>query len=211
MPATPFARRLAAALLLLAGAGCGGTPVEVSALSSRDHAREAAEAWTRRHPAEWRLDLATRRPLARPTFSPSCSAGSPSGFAIVRHETADTEIDLAFRCPIGPGDGAAVLQERFAFAVLGRLPHGIAVPGWVFGVLTPTSSIATGVTFADAGGGRVRVRIDTPLFAVQGVDTRPSCVPPADSSMPPACYVSREHSVPLRLTLVAPISTATLR
>ena len=210
-PVMPISRRLVAAPILLAAAGCGGLPVESAGASSRDRASAAVDDWAGRHPDGWRLDLATARPLARPSFAPPCSASPPSGFALVRYETADAEIDLAFRCPIGAGDGAAALQARFAFAVLGRLPHGIAVPGWVFGVLTPSSSIATGVTFADAGGGRVRVRIDTPLFAVRGVDTRPGCTPPADSSMPAACYVSREHAVPLVLTLVAPIPTATLR
>ena len=212
MPLLARLRRLAPAAALLAAAGCGGLPLEAtSGRSSPAEAERAVEAFLRRHPSEWRLDLATVRPLERPAFSPRCSAGSPSGFVMVRHETADVEIDLAFRCPIGAGDGAAALQERFAFAVLGRLPHGISAPGWVFRVLTPSSSIDAGVTFADAGSGRVRVAIDTPLYAVQGVDTRPSCIPPADSSMPAECYVTREHRVPLKLRLTAPISTATLR
>jgi hypothetical protein len=213
MPIAVRLRRLAAlatpAAALLA-AGCGGLPLE-SVLSSSGGADEVVDAFVRRHAAGWRLDLATERPLARPSFSPPCSGGSPSGFVMVRHETADTEIDLAFRCPIGVGDGAAALQEHFAFAVLGRLPHGMSARGWVFRVLTPTSSIERVVTFADARDGRVRVTIETPLFAVQGVDTRPSCVPPADGSMPDACYVSREHPVPLTLTLTAPIATATIR
>lgn len=210
MPLPLRLRHLAAAGAALLAAGCGGLPVEAT-LASRSSPDAAIDAFVLRHPAAWRLDLSTGRPLARPSFSPQCAAGSPSGFVMVRHETADTEIDLAFRCPIGAGDGAAALQERFAFAVLGRLPHGMSVRGWVFSVLTPSSSIDAGVTFVDAGNGRVRVTIDTPLYAVQGVDTRPSCVPPADSSMPAACYVSREHRVPLTLTLTAPISTATLR
>jgi len=212
MPLRALVRRLAPAAALLAVAGCGDASLTASTgPSTPARAERAIEAFRQRHPTEWRVDLGTLRPLARPVFSPACSAGSPRGFVMVRHATADVEIDLAFRCPIGPGDGAAPLQERFAFAVLGRLPHGIAMRGWVFTVLTPTSSFSEGVTFADAASGRVRVTIDTPLYAVQGLDTRSSCLPPADSSYPPECYVTREHRVPLRLTLTAPISTATLR
>ena len=212
MPPRPLLRRLAAApLLAVAGAGCG--IVSITGPADRGDAARAVERWVAAHPTEWVVSLATAVPLARPAWSPPCSANPPSGFAVVRFEAQGTEIDLAFRCPIGPGagDGAAVLQSRFAFVVLDRLPHGIRVPGWEFRVLTPSSSIASGVTFADVGGGRVRVTIETPLYAVYGRDTRPACEPPADGPMAPECWVSRTHAVPLRLTLVAPILAATLR
>ena len=196
-------------LALVAGAAllaaCGGLPFEGAGSGSAERARDAVDAWARRHPDGWVVTLATDAPLASPSWSPPCSANPPSGFVTVRYETAGAEIDLAFRCTGPSGTGAAVLQERFAFAVLQRLPHGIAVPGWRFSVLTPTSSVSEGVTFADAGGGRVLVAIETPLFAVYGQGTGAACVPPADAPMPAGCWVQREHRVPLRLTLRAPI------
>ena len=204
MPLPAHLRRLAAAAAALLATACGGVPFE-SAMTMHDRADEAVEAWVRRHPAEWRLELATATPLVRPAWSPPCAANPPSGFVTVRHETGDTEIDLAFRCPVDAGGGAAALQARFAFAVLQRLPHGIAAPGWSFRVLTPSSSVSSGVTFADARNGRVLVTIDAPLYAVHGQRAGADCEPPADAPMPAGCFVHREHRVPLRLTLLAPI------
>ena len=206
MPLPVRLRRVAAAVVAVAAAGCGGGPL-ASATTMHGRADEAVEAWIRRHPAEWRLGLATNTPLARPAWSPPCSANPASGFVTVRHETADTEIDLAFRCPVDARGGAAALQASFAFAVLQRLPHGIAAPGWTFTVLTPSSSISSGVTFADAPNGRILATIDTPLYAIHGQRAGADCRPPADAPMPVGCYLQRVHQVPLRLTLLAPIGS----
>ncbi|MFN0098392.1 MAG: hypothetical protein ACKVS7_06950 [Gemmatimonadaceae bacterium] len=56
----------------------------------------------------------------------------------------------------------------------------------------------------DLSGGRLTVSIDTPLFAVDGHSTRPTCVPPQDAVSEPECYVQRPFAVPLRLTFSVP-------
>lgn len=165
-------------------------------------ANRAVDQWVGRHPTEWAVSPRSERTLYRPEFSTSCSQGGKNNLVTLTYESADTEIDLYFTCPLGPTAGVDELRASFAFAVLTELPHGIDVPGWRFTLYTPTSHVRDGVTFEAAGNG-VRIRIDTPLYAIGGISLHPSCQPPADAPTPPGCYVHREHGIPLRVTLQA--------
>jgi hypothetical protein len=129
---------------------------------------------------------------------------------VLRHQAPGTEIDLFFQCPI---DGTATVEElnaAFAFAVLQELPHGISSPRWRFRILTPSSSFSDGVTFARDPGGRLRVSVETPLFAIFGHSERASCQPPAGGSSAGGCHLQREHRIPLDLTLLVPYDLARL-
>lgn len=162
-------------------------------------ANRAVDQWVARHPTEWTVSLGERT-LFRPEVSRSCSQGGNNNLVRLRYESADTEIDFHFTCPLGPTAGVDELRAAFAFVVLTELPHGIETPGWRFTLYTPTSSVSDGVTF-DAAGNGIRIRIDTPLYAIGGISLHPSCELRADAPAPPGCALSREHAIPLRLTL----------
>ncbi len=191
-------------LLLLLAAGCSGiTDVD----AEYDTARRAAEQWTARHPREWSLQL-SGRPLEPTPWSRPCVA---NGFVSLRFRADDTEVDLYFRCPVGSARDARELQAAFSHVALGRLPHGIRAPGWRFDVLTPSTSFSEGVVFEVPSSGRMRISIETPLYAVHGRSTRPECEPPADAPMAEGCYLSREHRIPLRLRMEAEYDPSMLR
>jgi hypothetical protein len=178
--------------------------------------REAAGAgfavsqWIHRNADGWRVHLDSPRPLTRPEWSVPCAENPPSGFVTLRYATRSTEIDLMFRCPVDGSASVADLDEAFAFAVLSRLPHGIQVPGWDVRVLTPSSHVQHEVAFSRDASGRMRVAVQTPLYAVYAYSRRSECEPPVHGPSPEGCYVIREHRVPLDLTLVAPFTGAEL-
>jgi hypothetical protein len=88
--------------------------------------------------------------------------------------------------------------------VLQELPHGIESRGWRFQVLTTSSSVDEEVTFTMAAPGRLRIGIETPLYAVSGHSVRPACQPPADAPSPEGCHLLRPLRTPLRLSLAVP-------
>jgi hypothetical protein len=179
-------------------------------------ARTAAQDWIAHNPDQWVLRLNRDNPLFRPAWSKPCSENPDSRSVTLRYGAGGqeagktTEIDLAFRCPIGTGVAVGDLAGAFADAVLQHLPHGIVAPNWTFDILTPRSSFAEGVAFKQPAVGRLLVTIETPMFAVYGHSTRPECKPPADASSPPGCYLQLEHRIPLRLSLTAPFTGAEL-
>lgn len=179
-------------------------PVQQLAAASR-----AVDQWVARHPTEWAVSLGGERALVRPEFSFSCSQGGKNNFVALTYESAGTEIDFYFTCPLGPTATVEDLRSAFAFAVLTRLPHGIKTPGWRFSVRTPSSHVRDVVTFEATGNGGVRVHIDAPLYAVWGMNLHPSCEI-MDAPAPPGCEVFREHRIPLRLTLQARIDGSQL-
>lgn len=202
--------RATLAALSVAIAGCAellGLPASLTEEYAR--AERAVESWVDRHPAEWELGLESGSALARPEWSQACAAGPPSGFTVLRYEASGAEIDLFFRCPVASGASVQQLQSAFSHVVLQRLPHGIDAPGWEFRVLTPSSAVQEGVTF-QAQGGRLHVGVETPLYAVYGHSVRDACIPPADGRSERDCYLSREHRIPLRLTLRVPASLSGL-
>lgn len=211
LPAS-VARRAAVAAVwlcaLFATASCADLITDPE--SEFEAANRAVDRWVAAHPDNWLLNLVGTRPPARPSWSRPCSQNPESGFVTLRHASGATEIDLAFRCPLGRTASVQDLRAAFAYAVLESLPHAIQSRGWRFQVLTPSSSISEVVTFSSPAPGRLHVVIQTPLFAVYGHSVRPSCQPPADAPSPPGCYLQREHRIPLHLTLTVPFDPAAL-
>ena len=193
-------------LALFAGS-CMSTLDPVQQLAA---ANRAVDQWVARHPTEWAVSLGGERTLYRPESSTSCSQGGKNNLVALTYESADTEINFHFTCPLGATAGVDDLQAAFAFAVLDRLPHGIETPGWRFHVRTPTSSVSDVVTFEATGSGGVSIRIDTPLYTVWGENLHPRCAGIADAPSAPGCYVFREHRIPLRMTLQARVDGSEL-
>ena len=192
-------------LLLLLAAGCSAGITDAGA--EYDAARRAAERWTARHPREWSLELGGRALTPTPWSRP-CAQSPAGGLVSLRFADDDTEVDLYFRCP---AEDARELQAAFSHVALSRLPHGIRAPGWRFDVLTPSTSFSEGVELQVPSAGRMRISIETPLYAVSGRSTRPACAPPADAPMAEGCYLTREHRVPRRLPIAATHDPSTLR
>lgn len=199
-------KRLVLPLLLAAGCSFG----IVDSGAEYHSARRAAERWTARHPREWSLEL-SGEPLALTPWSRPCAQNPPSGFAALRFVADETEVDLFFRCPVGDPRDVRELRAALSHVALHRLPHGIRSPGWRFDVLTPSSSFSEGVTLEVPAPGRVRISIETPLYAVAGRSKRPECEPPMDAPMAEGCYLTREHRIPLRLRIETGYDPAVLR
>jgi hypothetical protein len=192
---------------VLTVSGCGNVTQPEFEYAAAQH---AVERWVEQHQGGWSLTLRSSRVLTRPEWSRPCADSPDSGFTTLRHATAGTEIDLLFRCPVGPGASVDELAAAFAFVVLQELPHGIRSPGWRFRVLTPSSSISEQVTFSTTAAGRMRVEIETPLYAVHGHSEREACRPMVDGPSAEGCYLGREHRVPLSLTLEVPFQGSEL-
>lgn len=174
-------------------------------------AKRAVDEWVAQHPSGWAVSLGSEAALARPEFSTPCSQGGKNNLVTLRFAPVATEIDLFFSCPLGPTATVDDLRSAFAFAVLTRLPHGINAPGWRFTLHTPTTHVTDVVTFVTAEDGRLNITIETPLYAVSGRSLSESCEVPADAPSPPECFVLREHQIPLRLVLRAPLDGAALQ
>jgi hypothetical protein len=182
-------------LCLLLTASCapdesGGQPAAASAI----------DRWVAAHPSDWTV---------RPSWAAPCEENGPEVLSL-NYKAAGADILLTFACPLDAPTTES-LRQACRFAVLQSLPHGIAVPGWEFEVLTPTSSITEGVQIVDYRDGRLRLTIEAPLFAVRGHDEREACRPPADGTTPPGCMVERQLTIPLRLALSAPFDRARAR
>ena len=73
-------------------------------------------------------------------------------------------------------------------------------------LLTPVSSFTDGVTFQSWDAGRLSMRIDTPLFAIEGRSLGDGCKVPLDGPAPAECFVHVAYQGPLRLTLNVPLT-----
>jgi hypothetical protein len=173
-------------------------------------ANRAVESWVEANTSEWRLTRQLVRPPVHPDWSRPCSQNPPSGFTALRIRDSRLDMLLFFRCPVDGEAGYPDLNAAFSHAVFDELPHGITARGWQFTASTPSSSFSEAVVFSVPTAGRVRVEIDTPLYAVYGHSTRASCQPPVDAPSPPGCYLIREHRVPIRLSVSMPFSDAIL-
>lgn len=171
----------------------------------------AAESWTAAHPLSWSVVTSSTQAPRRTSWSQPCSANPPSGFVALNVQTATTRVTVFFRCPVTSARTAAELRDTFNHIVLEELPHGLAVPNWSFEVLTPASSLFSGVSFFDQVGGRVRIQVETPLYAIYGHSSRRTCTPPADGESAPSCYVFREHAIPLTLSVSVPFDGSEFR
>lgn len=96
------------------------------------------------------------------------------------------------------------LRRAFRYAALDRLPTpGLELPGWEVWPATPSSSIRRGVEILSSGNGRIRLRVRTPLFALQGRD--PAVMVPADAPAPAGSSFQIRRPFPLDLRLDAPV------
>jgi hypothetical protein len=188
--------------LFLVVAGCGGE-------ASQGEANQAVQKWAQDHVAGWTLTVDDAdHAFARPAFNEVC----PNNTLVVRYAATGYEIDLAFTCPGPLGTDLAGLRSSFKFAVLTTLPHGLDVPSWKFDIFTPSSSFKDGVEIVSWDSGRLKVKVDTKLFALDGRKESEECRPLADGPTPAACLVRAElNNLPLHLTITAPLSPDTLK
>jgi hypothetical protein len=184
-------------------AACDGGPLDPEAEYAA--ALRAVDAWVATNPEEWRLERPLSRTVGYPHWSSECAANPSSGYTALHIQEAGLDMLLFFRCPSSGGLDVADIGDAFAWAVIDEVPHRISSRGWRFTLLTPSSSFEEQVVFSIAPGGRLRISMDTPLYAVYGHSTRPRCQPPADAPSPEGCYLLREHRVPLRLELSVPL------
>jgi hypothetical protein len=113
-------------------------------------------------------------------------------------------VSVAFKGELSADTSKDALQDRFWYAALDRLPTpGLDLPGWEVRPRTPTSSIRKGVEVLAYGDGKIKVRVQTGLFALYGRD--PSILVPADAPSPPGSYFQIRRRFPLDLTLEAPV------
>jgi hypothetical protein len=204
-PRRSHVRKIQLLLLALSSASISGCLADILAPeASLAAANRAVDSWIKEHADEWRLTKQVARPPALADWSRPCSQNPPSGLTAIRIRESGMDVLLFFRCPVEGGVDAPDLNAAFSHAVLDELPHGITARGWRFTISTPSSSFSEAVMFSNPTAGRVRVEIDTPLYAVYGHRTRPSCQPPADAPSPPGCHLLREHRVPIRLTFSIP-------
>ncbi len=97
------------------------------------------------------------------------------------------------------------MREALRLVVLEELPHGIDIPHWSFRVMTPASSIASGIDILEAASRSVLFAVNTPLYALYGQSNREHCGAPTDASLAPECFVQREHRIPLTLEMRVPM------
>lgn len=202
------ARRLIACAIALLLASCSDP---VSPEDEYRMALAAVEDWTAANPLSWSVVTSGTQAPRRTSWSQPCSANPPSGFVALNVQTANTRVTVFFRCPVASASTAAELAAAFSHIVLEELPHRLAVPNWRFEVLTPASSLFSGVSFFDQAGGRLRIQVEAPLYALYGHSTRRTCIPPADGESAPSCFVFRQHAIPLSLSITVPFDGSALQ
>jgi hypothetical protein len=193
-------KRLFALFLLVVGCGAEG---------SQDEAKQAVEKWAQDHAAGWTLAVDDAdHAFKRAPFDQVCGNDTFT----IRYAASGYQVDLGVTCPGPQGTDLAGLRSGLKYVALDDLPHGVEVPGWKFDVLTPVSSFKEGVELVSWDNGRLTVKIDTRLFALDGAKEGDSCRPLADGPTPPSCLVRAElNNLPLHLTLTAPLSPDTLK
>lgn len=112
---------------------------------------------------------------------------------------------LAFRGEHTLTTPRRTLQSTLWYVAPDQLPTpGLELPGWEVAALTPRSSFREGVEILSYGNGRIRLRIRTSFFALHGRD--PSVLVPADAPAPPASFFRIRRTIPLDLTIDAPVT-----
>jgi hypothetical protein len=185
----------------MAAAGCGET-------ADQGDADQAVHRWAQEHAGGWTItaDDASHA-FVRAPFSETCVNNTIT----LRYVAPGYQVDLGVACPGPQGTDLAGLRSGLEYVVLDELPHGLDVPGWRFRIFTPTSSFTEGVELVSWDGGRLKVKIDTGLFALDGDRDGKECETPADGATPAACRVRAElRNLPLHLTVTAPLAAATL-
>lgn len=198
-------RRVAALIFTVAAAvGC-----DAPTSPGEEHMQALAEAerWVSAHPTGWTVQVASGEAPRRESWSTACSS-TMTGLAAVSVRATRTRLTAYFSCANGAPDNAASMRTALRFVVIEELPHGIRVPNWTFRVMTPSSSITSGIDIREAANGRVVFAVNTNLFAAYGHSDRKSCQPPADGPSEPQCFVQREHRIPLTLEMLVPLDGA---
>lgn len=201
-----IARRVVRALAVALGVVCTAASCDAELLSpefERVAAERAALDFVSRHRDVWRVDVRGTDSPAVLEVNRACNAPGDSGLNALLLSGGGARVTLYLDCAVAAGASATELSAALAFVAIEELPHGIASPGWKFRVLSPSTTIADGVTI-DVARGRSTVHIDTPLFAVFGYSERPRCQPPQDSFRTNDCFLQHSFDVPLRLSLSVP-------
>lgn len=178
---------------------------------SAEEAQRAAERW---------LDSLGPRGLVL-THNVAAGRGQePRGFRVRwirsphwqgRHTTLALQepgwwLQLEFRGVLGPSSDRAQASRLFDFLTLDRLPTpGLQLPGWEMRPLTPSSRVEQGVQILSLGNGRIRLRVRTLFFALQGHDPEVIRRLPADAAAPAGSHVQIRRSFPLDLLLDVPL------
>jgi hypothetical protein len=116
-------------------------------------------------------------------------------------------VTIGFEEEVGPRDSLEALRKRFGFIALDRLPPpDLAIPGWEVRPMTPVSSFKEGVEIVGFEGGRIRLRVKTNCFALDG--RRTDVEVPADAPQPEGTSFDIRQSFPLDLVVDLPLFAA---
>jgi hypothetical protein len=96
------------------------------------------------------------------------------------------------------------LQDQLWFVTLDRVPTpDLDLPGWEVRPLTPTSSVEKGCEVLEYRDGKIKVRVRTRFFALNGRDS--AVLVPADAPAPHDSYFKIRKGFPLDLVIEAPV------
>jgi len=95
------------------------------------------------------------------------------------------------------------LRGQFRWVAMDRIPV-LRMRGWRTGLSTPISSFSKGVTFESLKNGRLRIRIKSRFFAINGQQTARHCEPVMDAGSPKGCFFQVRQNVPFEFVLDMP-------
>lgn len=187
----------------------------------RDRAVAAAESWVRVHPAGWTVALRASDAVYRPSWTPSCSDAASNGYVSLRMSDGPTEVELAFRCPLGPSATLEDLAQQFRFAIPASLPTGLRSPRWSFRAALIDGAVYEDVQFSKDASGALHITVVARLAGIFARNENGACDDEAANlerevvdSRPLGdtdCRIVRRHRVPVRLELSMPSNLAALR
>jgi len=212
-------RQLLATVLCLTVLGCGSDAF--GPVDDRAGAIAVAEQWVREHPAGWSLDVRSTAALWRPAWTPACPHMDSNGYVSLRMSDGNTQVELAFRCPLSPSATVEELTQQFRFAIPSALPTGLRAAGWSFQTTLENGAVYEDVEITKRPNGELRIDVVARLTAIIAQSRAERCAdeaaalerevtdgrPLGDSS----CRIVRRHRVPVRITLYMPGDLAALR
>ena len=178
---------------------------------SAQEARQAAERW---------LERLGRRGLVLSHTISAATGNRQEGFQVrwitsphwqgsrtsLVLQQSDWWIQLGFGGALSPQSDRTDARRLFDFLTLDRLPTpGLSLPGWEVRPLTPSSQVEQGVEILSLEKGRIRLRVRTRFFALQGQDPEAIRRLPADSPAPAGSSFQIRRSFPHDLILEAPL------
>ena len=96
---------------------------------------------------------------------------------------------------------ADALGASIRYWLIDEVPLPIELDGWAVRLMTPVSSYRDGISVTSWDGDVAEFRMSGSFFALHAQRSGPDCVPPADASMPEACFVHLERNLPFTLVL----------